>query len=197
MIYWQIKKSRNKRVMKMKENLKLAYFNMTFQNDDFKIREASNDDAVEILDLIKISFKSYVKNNKYNKNQIENSALKEDYYEVQNDIGKNIVFIIEKFDNKNKIVGTLRLELKEKNGYLLKRFAILPEYQNQGLGTAIFKIAEQYVKNRKGAFVYLYSSLENHSLIKFYTKLGFECKKIDVNKGYRRGHWFKKYYYRY
>ena len=93
--------------------------------------------------------------------------------------------------DKDKIIASLRLEEVEEKRYLLKRFAVAPDYQNHGLGSKLFKKAVQKLNKKEARFLQLYSSLENKKLINFYQGLGFNCVETDHKKGYERGLWVK------
>jgi N-acetylglutamate synthase-like GNAT family acetyltransferase len=154
---------------------------------EFIVRQAIKEDGIGILELIKKSFLSYVHSDK-NSGNVRNPALEEDLIDVYNDIEENIVLVIE---DGSDIIGSLRLIEKEEGVYYLKRFAILPFYQHQGLGTRLFYAAEEEVLNIKGKYIYLHSSLESEILKSFYYRLGFSCIEIDNTNGYKRGLWIK------
>ncbi len=149
---------------------------------EFTIRSACNEDKQEIAILVNQAFAEY----REGKNV---SHLEENLQDISRDIEKNEVLILEK---ENEIIGTLRLESRGENIYYLKRFAIHPQYQGQGLGAILFKEAEKVVKNHNSKTIYLHSSTEDNRLIKFYEKLGLRCIEIEKNIGYARGLWIKK-----
>ncbi|ADQ15122.1 GCN5-related N-acetyltransferase [Halanaerobium hydrogeniformans] len=155
---------------------------------EYTCRLASQKDAEGINELMKKAFADYGKTK--NKNQkVVNSALKESLEDISEDIEKNIVLIM--LDN-DKIIASLRLEEVVEHRYLLKRFAVAPDYQNHGLGSKLFKKALEKLNEKNAQFVQLYSSLENKKLINFYQGLGFNCVATDHKKGYERGLWVKK-----
>jgi len=153
----------------------------------YTCRQCSEEDALQIHKLMQEAFADYGKSND-EKKKIINSALKEEISDIYNDIKNNIVLVM---IDSSKIIASLRLEEVSDKRYLLKRFAVKPDYQNQGLGSMLFKEAVETLKGIGAKYVQLYSSLENEKLIKFYKGLGFNCLETDQKKGYKRGLWVK------
>ena len=147
------------------------------------VRLANKKEAEKIYQLVTRAFE------KYGQNIEQTKHLEETLSEVTADIENNLVLVLEK---KDQLVATLRLEQKENNIFLLRRFAVDPDFQGQGFGSLLFKAAEDLVKKRGGKKIYLFSSLDNKRLVKFYQKLDFNCSQINTEKGYRRGLWEKK-----
>lgn len=153
-----------------------------YSGEKIKIEKADINKAQEILQLVKNSFAHY----RQNKN---NPDLEEELEDVKKDIEENIVLVIRNKGN-NKIIGTLRLVPDNRSEKVyLKKFAISPEYQSQGLGTILFKQAENIAREQNIKKIYLHSSVEDKKLVKFYKKLGFECININTEMGYKRGLW--------
>ncbi|MCC3145416.1 GNAT family N-acetyltransferase [Halanaerobium sp. Z-7514] len=154
---------------------------------EYTCRQASQTDAQGINELMKKAFADYGKT-KNKKQKVVNSALKESIEDIYADIEKNIVLIM--LDDE-KIIASLRLEEVAEHRYLLKRFAVAPDYQNHGLGSTLFEKAVEKLNEKEAHFLQLYSSLENKKLINFYKGLGFNCVETDHKKGYERGLWVK------
>jgi ribosomal protein S18 acetylase RimI-like enzyme len=165
---------------------------MTALSKDLKYdcRQAILSDAAEIHNLMQLAFADYAKRKNENKNKKEviNSALREQLSEVKKDLEANIVLVL---TDSDKIIASLRLEEISNKRYLLKRFAVSPSYQNQGLGTMLFQEAVEKLRKIDALYLQLYSSLENEKLICFYQGLGFNCLETDNKKGYERGLWIK------
>ena len=155
--------------------------------NEYTCRKGYIKDAEEIHILMQRAFADYGKS-KSEEKKIVNSALKEDLKDIYNDLENNIVLVLS--DGK-KIIASLRLEEISDQRYLLKRFAVSPNYQNHGLGTMLFSNAVKKLKKINAHYLQLYSSLENEKLIKFYQGLGFNCLETDQKKGYERGLWVK------
>lgn len=154
----------------------------------YSFRHGVLTDAEAINDLMKLAFANYAKKKSNEKKKVINSALKEKIAEIKNDLENNIVLIL---NDGDQIIASLRLEEISDKRYLLKRFAVSPAYQNQGLGTMLFEKAVIELKILNASYIQLYSSLENNKLVYFYQDLGFNCLEKDSIKGYQRGLWVK------
>ena len=160
------------------------------ENIKYDCRQATFLDAEAIQKLMQNAFADYAVKNKgkQNKKEIINSALREHLEDIKADLENNIVMVL---NDGDKIIASLRLEEIRDKRYLLKRFAVAPSYQNQGLGTMIFQEAVKKLKEVNAHYLQLYSSLENKKLVCFYQGLGFNCLETDNKKGYERGLWIK------
>ncbi|MFN2340615.1 MAG: GNAT family N-acetyltransferase [Halanaerobium sp.] len=156
----------------------------------YTCRQGSLADAEEIHILMQQAFADYAKNkNEQNDGEeVINSALREKLEDVKRDLKNNIVLVLSDGD---LIIASLRLEEISDQRYLLKRFAVSPDYQNQGLGTMLFQQAVKKIMELNAHYLQLYSSLENKKLVCFYRHLGFNCLETDHSKGYERGLWVK------
>jgi len=56
----------------------------------------------------------------------------------------------------------------------LEDLFVLPEYQDQGIGTEAIRLAEEIVKQYSGAF-FIEAASRNIDAIRLYRKLGFDC----------------------
>ncbi|MFW5737200.1 MAG: GNAT family N-acetyltransferase [Halanaerobium sp.] len=160
------------------------------KKNEYTCRQGDLSEAEEIHVLMQQAFADYAKKkNKENSGEeVINSALREELEAVKKDLKNNIVLVLT--DGK-QIIASLRLEEISEKRYLLKRFAVSPDYQNQGLGTMLFQQAVAKLKELNAHYLQLYSSLENKKLICFYQGLGFNCLETDHSKGYERGLWVK------
>ena len=156
----------------------------------YTCRQGCIKDAKSIHNLMQQAFADYAKkkSKKNNQKRVINSALREKLEDVKLDLENNIVLVL---SDGEKIIASLRLEEISEKRYLLKRFAVAPGYQNQGLGTMLFEEAVAKLKQVNAQYLQLYSSLENKKLISFYQGLGFNCLETDNKKGYERGLWVK------
>jgi len=145
------------------------------------ICRALKSDGEEIYRVVKEAFADYGSGS--------NPYLQESLSDIYQDLEDKIVLIIKK---NERIVGSLRLEIYNNDGFYLRRFSILPEYQDQGLGTLLYQQAEEEVISNQGKNIYLHSSLEDTKLVNFYTRLGFKCLEKDNGYGYQRGLWVKR-----
>lgn len=154
----------------------------------YTCRQGLKQDAEEIHKLMQDAFADYVKS-QGKEEKVVNSALKEDLSDIYDDLENNIVMVL--LDN-NKVIASLRLEEVSDKRFLLKRFAVAPNYQDHGLGSMLFERAVEKLIQIGARYVQLYSSLENIKLVNFYKGLGFNCLETDHKKGYERGLWVKK-----
>jgi ribosomal protein S18 acetylase RimI-like enzyme len=154
----------------------------------YTCRQGLKQDAEEIHKLMQDAFADYVKS-QGKEEKVVNSALKEDLSDIYDDLENNIVMVL--LDN-NKVIASLRLEEVSDKRFLLKRFAVAPNYQDHGLGSMLFERAVEKLIQIGARYVQLYSSLENVKLVNFYKGLGFNCLETDHKKGYERGLWVKK-----
>ena len=150
--------------------------------DKYNIRTAKKGDADEIYYLVQRAFSTYG-------DKGLNPVSKERIADIYIDIKDNTVLVIE---FEGLIIGTLRLVADSYDKFYLKRFSIHPNFQNKGLGTALYYQAEKKVKELFGKYICLHSSTEDGILVKFYEKLGFKCIEKDRENGYERGLWIKK-----
>jgi len=156
------------------------------RKNKYTCRQGKLVDAEEIHILMQQAFADYAK--KDDGEKVINSALREELEAVKADLNRNTVLVLSDGD---QIIASLRLEEMSEKRYLLKRFAVSPDYQNQGLGTMLFQQAVDKLKNLDAHYLQLYSSLEDKKLISFYRGLGFNCLETDHSKGYERGLWVK------
>jgi ribosomal protein S18 acetylase RimI-like enzyme len=154
----------------------------------YTCRQGLKQDAEEIHKLMQDAFADYVKSQD-KEEKVVNSALKEDLSDIYDDLENNIVMVL--LDN-NIVIASLRLEEVSDKRFLLKRFAVAPDYQDHGLGSMLFERAVEKLTQIGACYVQLYSSLENAKLVSFYKGLGFNCLETDHKKGYERGLWVKK-----
>lgn len=154
---------------------------LPLSSSDIIIRKACQRDGEGIYRVIREAFADYKSGS--------NPTFKETIFDIYQDLEENIVLVIEK---DKQIIGSLRLEFKGEDDVYLKRFSILPEFQHQGLGTLLYRRAEEEVIANNGKYIYLHSSLDDQKLVKFYHKLGFQCLKKDNKYGYQRGLWVKR-----
>ena len=70
---------------------------------------------------------------------------------------------------------------RTKNEYDLSRIAVLPEYQNEGIGSAIIRWAEEKAKSEnKNMNLAAYG--KNKKLLSFYRKRGYKIAKRFTHK---------------
>lgn len=148
------------------------------------IRLATNEDIQAILHIVKEAFIEYC--HIVGITSIE--ALCETEADVQSDLLQKNVYVA---CRDGKILGTARIATKEKKA-ILSRFAILPEAQGAGIGSALLAHIEQELRSSKIERIELYSAVGNVRLKDYYLRKGFEIQKISNARGYERGVFQKK-----
>lgn len=151
------------------------------KKQDLNIRIARKEDAEEIYYLVQRAFLDYVE-----KGTIP--ASQETIEDIYNDIKDNIVIVMEL---DNVIIGSLRLVSVVNGSVQLRRFSIHPDYQHRGMGTFLYLRAEEKARKLHFKYMFLYSSIEDEKLVRFYKKMGFTCLQTDRQNGYERGLWVK------
>jgi predicted N-acetyltransferase YhbS len=120
----------------------------------YTCRQGSLADAEEIHILMQQAFADYAKkkNKQNNGEEVINSALREKLEDVKTDLENNIVLVL---CDADQIIASLRLEKISNKRYLLKRFAVSPDYQNQGLGTMLFQQAVKEIMELNAHYLQL------------------------------------------
>ena len=161
-----------------------------------QIRQAEISDVPKMHKVIAIAMTQYVRDSLIHTPLDSLSETNDDLKRyVQND------FFLLAFHG-SEIVGTLRISNFNENstessplqnfetGYI-SRFAVLPSVQNLGVGNALFKRAEEYLKESGYQHVILHTALKNVPLFRFYTKRGFDLVETKTDRGYERGTFVK------
>ncbi len=70
--------------------------------------------------------------------------------------------------------------------YLLTRFAVAQKFRASGIGAALVRTSFEYaaLNDKKGIF--LYTAVENSSLLNFYRSFGFQVQSVSSTRGYPR-----------
>lgn len=75
------------------------------------------------------------------------------------------------FDELGKIVGGLQIKKINNHTFQIRQMAVLPEFQQKGVGSALIKAAEEFIK-QEGSKQILIEAREY--AIPFYSKHGYE-----------------------
>lgn len=156
---------------------------------EFIIREAEIDDIKDIYTITKKAFEKYVK-----EAEIPGSvdALGESLEDIIKDINTKEVYVA-LYDNLP--VGTIRIEQKPGNMAYITRFAVLPEYQNNGIGKSIMSYVDKLFISRGVNKVFLYTASKHKSLVCFYYNMGFYIDSTNKDRDYIRALMVKEYLY--
>lgn len=64
-------------------------------------------------------------------------------------------------------------------GYNIIALAVLPEWQNRGVGSALVRALEEHAKRSGAGYVRVNSRMERKNAHSFYEYLGYECDKVQ------------------
>jgi GNAT superfamily N-acetyltransferase len=138
---------------------------------DLIIRRTSTEEAEDILNVQKEAFKADL--DEYN--DYETSPATEPLKKLLYKINKNIHYTILTGD---RIIGGAEVRPDSPEECYINRIFILPEYQNQGLGTRVMNFIEnQYPDVTKWTLCTPYKSYRNQC---FYEKFGY--RKVGEHK---------------
>lgn len=77
----------------------------------------------------------------------------------------------------SRIAGCVQLKRHENDVYWLRRFAVLPEYQNLGFGKELISFCKHKAIEYSGKKIQLLMVYENEQLRNLYTSCGFVLKE--------------------
>lgn len=142
---------------------------------EIEIVPAKAEHAKDIQSLLRESSRSMYINNGYSnedfrgkfRNQISDEAINKCARNISS-LSENDKYVVAKIEGR--IVGLCYVE-KEPSKNILHAMYILPEYQNQGIGSQLWKNVRGFLDPTKDTFLYVFDS--NNNAIEFYKKLGF------------------------
>lgn len=155
--------------------------------DGLLTRQATPDDAEDILNVILISMNQYAKESKI---PSVLKSLQETKDDILTYIEKDYFLVCEYHSN---IVACIRVSKIKNNYSQISRFCVLPTMQKLGVGKLIFSKAEKYIESKKFKYCILYTALTNLSTVNFYSSKGFELIETSYERGYPRGKFKKSY----
>jgi glutathione synthase/RimK-type ligase-like ATP-grasp enzyme/ribosomal protein S18 acetylase RimI-like enzyme len=135
------------------------------------IRKANDDDLSFLLNLEKESFPLFQQNSRQNIKHGIDSQFQE-FFIAEHHLKKRITKI-----------GSL-VVFKYKHTLRIYSIAIMPEYQNKGVGDYLIKYAKEYAVQNNFERVLLEVRANNHKLIGWYKQRGFQS--LDLHKDYYR-----------
>jgi len=145
-----------------------------------KIARATKNDADGVLKISKTAFLQY-------QNELHSNyklpALFETKEEVELDIEKNSVLIAKE---NGEIIGSIRYKkLTEKLAYVY-RFAVDPEEQNGGVGTALIEFVIEECEKKGFSVVALHTNTKYFTLARYYYGKQFFVHSTTCDRGYIR-----------
>ena len=153
----------------------------------FWVRKAIAEDAPFILDITKKVFKAY-------QEQVgivqTISALEETINDVIRDIETKMVFTALCND---KVVGSVRIEVKCDGTAYLSRFGVDSEFQSKGVGKILLDAVDKEMVEKNVTTLSLHTASRMFSLVRFYYGKGFYIESTTNDRGYIRALLCKEY----
>ncbi len=145
----------------------------------FEVRRATLDDVDSIAEITRDAFEKYIK-----MAGIENTpALVETKEDIINDINNKIVYVA---FIKNEVVGSMRIELLDKDTAYFSRFGVNTKFQNLGIGKSMMNSLDMELAELNVKRVMLHTASKASPLVRFYYNRGFYIDSTTKDKGYIR-----------
>jgi GNAT superfamily N-acetyltransferase len=152
------------------------------------VRPADAEDAPDIRNILQSSFGEYQSLLKLAEPP---AALMETVEDVEAAISGQTVFIA--IYNRMKPVGTIRVRKTNDAVAYISRFAVLPNWQQSGAGSALMEAAVEWCRSEGLRAVMLHTAVKMIPLARFYHGCGFYVHSVEVSpSGYRRGLFVKE-----
>ncbi|WP_249312915.1 GNAT family N-acetyltransferase [Congzhengia minquanensis] len=145
----------------------------------FEVRRATLEDVDSIVKITQEAFEKYIKLADIK----DTPALHETREQVIKDIDTKIVYVA--YIN-NQVVGSMRIELIDKETAYLSRFGVNTEFQNLGIGKSMMNSLDMELAELKVKRVMLHTASKATSLVRFYYNRGFYIDSTTKDKGYIR-----------
>lgn len=133
------------------------------------IREVSN--SKQILNVIQAAFK------RYEQDPMPSSALVETKATIEQELFDGVLMFGAEMDAQ--LVGIIKVTRLEDHVYF-SRLAVLPEFQGQGIASALVKVVEQFAEKEQTPTVRCKVRKSEVDNIRLYKKLGFYIAKEEV-----------------
>ena len=143
----------------------------------FEVRRATLEDVDSIVKITQEAFEKYIKLADIK----DTPALHETREQVIKDIDTKIVYVA--YIN-NQVVGSMRIELIDKETAYLSRFGVNTEFQNLGIGKSMMNSLDMELAELKVKRVMLHTASKATSLVRFYYNRGFYIDSTTKDKGY-------------
>ena len=145
----------------------------------FQVRRATMDDVDSIVKITQDAFNKYIKL----AGITDTAALHETREQVIHDIETKIVYVAY---IKEHVVGSVRIELLDKETAYLSRFGVNTDFQNLGIGKALMNSLDMEMKEMNIKKIILHTASKATSLVRFYYNRGFYIDSTTKDKGYIR-----------
>jgi len=155
-------------------------------NNGFEIRNASEADIDQILEITEHAFAKY---KELARTEYDLPALKETKEIIAQDIKDKLVLVA--YIN-GKVVGSVRVAVNGETAYL-SRFGVSPDYQNLGIGKALMNLVDINMKVLGVKQLQLHTAAKVKSLVVFYYGRGFYIDSTTKERDYIRALLCKDY----
>lgn len=170
------------------------------------VRPACPEDAGGIYEVVSDSMKLYCGNSGIQPDKLD--AVSETVEDVRTAIMTVPVFI--GVDADGSILGSVRLLSKKISSFgttglagilslspddsvsYFSRFAVREDLHGKGVGSRLYRAAEEKARETRSEYILLHTSLLNQVLVAFYERRGFVLLSEDYSRGYPRGLFGKK-----
>lgn len=90
-------------------------------------------------------------------------------------------------EDKDQLIGYTNgtpkdLPYRRSRYFEIENLGVLPQYQNQGIGTKLFNTITQWAKDHHFQKIYILSYAQNHTAINFYQKHGYQIVDLGLEK---------------
>jgi GNAT superfamily N-acetyltransferase len=153
------------------------------------VRPATTEDAADIRNVMQVSFGEY---QAVLKLATPPAALSETIEDIEAAINNQTVFVA--IYNRMKTVGTIRVRKATDEVAYISRFAVVPNWQQDGAGSALMDAAVDWCKENGCRAVALHTAVKMIKLARFYHGCGFYVHSVaEAPTGYRRGLFVKEF----
>lgn len=141
--------------------------------DKFTIREFKKEDIDTLVEFKRRSVELNLPNSSANNvKNFKNNILR--WYEKEPE-GIKVV------EEDGEIVAYVWLNTKKNYG-LIRHLFVRKEYRRKGIAKKLFSLAEEYFNSKGKEKIRLTATLSRDWLVKFYEKMGYEKKRIIMEK---------------
>lgn len=152
------------------------------------VRPAELSDAADIRNILQASFGEYQAALKLPEPP---AAMRDSIEDIERGIASQQVFIA--IFNRMKAVGTIRVRKAANGVAYISRFAVLPNWQQSGAGSALMDAALDWCRANGMRAVVLHMAVKMVKLARFYHGCGFYVHSVEASPaGYRRGLFVKE-----
>lgn len=134
----------------------------------FKIRQATHDDLVKVVDCLHAAFAPYESTytpGAYRDTTLSLSTMEERFAEM---------LVLVATDGDGEIVGTISLRREPDSSGHLRGMAVAPGWQGTGLAAGLLGAAENALRDQRCVTVHLETTEPLHRAMRFYERNGFQ-----------------------